>query len=36
VEPGDTPELLAARVFREECRAYPDAIRAVLESVRKS
>jgi len=30
VEPGDTPETLAARVFREECVAYPDAIAAVL------
>jgi folate-dependent phosphoribosylglycinamide formyltransferase PurN len=23
----DTPETLAARVFREECQAYPDALR---------
>jgi phosphoribosylglycinamide formyltransferase-1 len=23
----DTPESLAARVFEEECRAYPEAIR---------
>jgi phosphoribosylglycinamide formyltransferase-1 len=30
VEPGDTPETLAARVFREECIAYPEAIGAVL------
>ena len=36
VEPGDTPEVLAARVFREECLAYPDAIRRVLGAVRKS
>jgi phosphoribosylglycinamide formyltransferase-1 len=36
VEPGDTPELLAARVFREECLAYPEAIRQVLGAVRKS
>lgn len=27
VEPGDTPEDLAARVFVEECIAYPEAIR---------
>lgn len=26
---GDTPETLAARVFDEECRAYPEAIRAI-------
>ncbi|MBI1303444.1 MAG: phosphoribosylglycinamide formyltransferase [Phycisphaera sp.] len=30
VETGDTPEALAARVFREECIAYPEAIAAVL------
>jgi folate-dependent phosphoribosylglycinamide formyltransferase PurN len=36
VEPGDTPEVLAARVFREECLAYPDAIRRVLGAVRNS
>ncbi|MBU3683674.1 MAG: phosphoribosylglycinamide formyltransferase [Phycisphaerales bacterium] len=36
VEPGDTPELLAARVFREECLAYPEAIRRALGAVRKS
>jgi phosphoribosylglycinamide formyltransferase-1 len=36
VEPGDTPELLAARVFREECLAYPEAIRQVVGGVRKS
>lgn len=28
VEPGDTPESLGARVFEEECIAYPQAIRA--------
>lgn len=28
---GDTPELLAARVFDEECRAYPEAIRLFAE-----
>ncbi len=27
VEPDDTPESLAARVFQEECRALPEAIR---------
>jgi folate-dependent phosphoribosylglycinamide formyltransferase PurN len=25
----DTPETLAARVFAEECEAYPEAIRLV-------
>lgn len=28
--PGDTPETLAARVFEQECIAYPDAIRLHL------
>ena len=27
VEPNDTPETLAARVFDAECEAYPEAIR---------
>jgi len=27
----DTPETLAARVFREECEAYPEAIRLFAE-----
>jgi len=27
VEPGDTPETLAERVFEQECIAYPEAIR---------
>jgi formyltetrahydrofolate-dependent phosphoribosylglycinamide formyltransferase len=27
VEDGDTPDTLAARVFRAECEAYPEAIR---------
>jgi phosphoribosylglycinamide formyltransferase-1 len=27
VEEGDTPDSLAARVFRAECEAYPEAIR---------
>ncbi|MCZ6688399.1 MAG: phosphoribosylglycinamide formyltransferase [Planctomycetota bacterium] len=31
VEEGDTPETLAARVFEEECEAYPDAIRLFAE-----
>jgi len=30
----DTPESLAARVFTEECKAYPDAIRRMLAGVR--
>ncbi|MEX0586595.1 MAG: phosphoribosylglycinamide formyltransferase, partial [Pirellulales bacterium] len=29
VEPGDTPESLAARVFAAECEAYPEAIRLI-------
>lgn len=28
---GDTPETLAARVFVEECRLYPEAIRLIAE-----
>src|SRR5262249_1110183 len=28
---GDTPETLAARVFEQECEAYPEAIRMVAE-----
>lgn len=31
VAPGETPESLAERVFREECRAYPEAIRLLIE-----
>jgi phosphoribosylglycinamide formyltransferase-1 len=27
VEEGDTPDSLAARVFEQECKAYPEAIR---------
>jgi hypothetical protein len=27
---GDTPEILAARVFGEECRAYPEALRQLI------
>ncbi len=30
VEPDDTPETLAARVFEEECIAYPEALRLCL------
>ncbi len=33
VEVGDTPEILAARVFSLECQTYPAAIRGVLESL---
>ena len=31
VHPDDTPKTLAARVFEEECRAYPEAIRLYAE-----
>ncbi len=31
VAPGDTPDTLAARVFAEECRTYPEAIRLFAE-----
>jgi phosphoribosylglycinamide formyltransferase-1 len=30
VLPGDTPETLAARVFAEECLAYPQALRMLI------
>jgi phosphoribosylglycinamide formyltransferase-1 len=30
VLPGDTPDALAARVFEQECLAYPEAVRLVL------
>ncbi len=30
VMPGDSPETLAARVFEQECIAYPEAIRRTL------
>jgi phosphoribosylglycinamide formyltransferase-1 len=30
VLPGDSAEALAARVFQEECLAYPEALRQVL------
>lgn len=32
VHPDDTAETLAARVFEQECIAYPQAIRQVLEN----
>ena len=31
VMPGDTPETLAARVLAEEHRAYPEAVRLMIE-----
>ncbi|HWA82044.1 MAG TPA: phosphoribosylglycinamide formyltransferase, partial [Fimbriimonadaceae bacterium] len=31
VEPGDTPETLAARVLKEEHRAYVEALRKVID-----
>jgi len=31
VRDDDTPDTLAARVFRQECRAYPEAIRLFAE-----
>lgn len=31
VEADDTPETLGARVFAEECRLYPEAIRLIAE-----
>ena len=31
VKEDDTPESLAARVFEEECKAYPQAIRLIAE-----
>lgn len=34
VLPGDTPETLAERVFREECAAYPEAIRRVAAKMK--
>ncbi len=32
VQPDDTPEDLAARVFQEECVAYPEAIQLFVEN----
>ncbi|MCC7203905.1 MAG: phosphoribosylglycinamide formyltransferase [Phycisphaeraceae bacterium] len=34
VLPGDTPDTLAARVFEQECIAYPQAIRKIAAEVR--
>lgn len=34
IVPGDTPETLAARVFIEECKAYPEAIRKFADEFR--
>lgn len=31
VLPGDTPESLAERVFKEECIAYPEAVRLLAQ-----
>jgi len=31
VEPGDTADTLAARVFEQECEAYPEAIRLWIQ-----
>ncbi|MBT8485957.1 MAG: phosphoribosylglycinamide formyltransferase [Phycisphaerales bacterium] len=31
VKPGDTPEELAARVFVEECHAYPEAVQRIAD-----
>lgn len=30
VLPGDTPDTLAARVFEQECLAYPEALRSLI------
>lgn len=35
VLPDDTPESLAARVFEQECEAYPEAIATFIENRRK-
>lgn len=35
VLPDDTPESLAARVFTEECAAYPEAIRLALSRMNR-
>ena len=31
VQPGDTPDTLAARVFEQECLAYPEALRQLFD-----
>lgn len=33
VLPNDTPDTLAARVFDEECKAYPEAVRLIAEGL---
>jgi phosphoribosylglycinamide formyltransferase-1 len=33
VRPGDTADTLAARVFEQECIAYPEAIRIVSRAI---
>jgi folate-dependent phosphoribosylglycinamide formyltransferase PurN len=33
VEPADTPQTLAARVFAAECEAYPRALTDYLRSL---
>ena len=33
IRPGDTPEVLSARILEEEHRAYPEAISRVLEGL---
>jgi phosphoribosylglycinamide formyltransferase 1 len=33
VLPGDTPDALAARVFEQECLAYPEAIRQYIAAL---
>jgi phosphoribosylglycinamide formyltransferase-1 len=33
VLPGDTPDMLAARVFDLECRAYPEALQLLFSRV---
>lgn len=33
VLPGDSPEQLASRVFKEECRLYPEVINAIAAGV---
>jgi phosphoribosylglycinamide formyltransferase-1 len=35
VHPTDTPDTLAARVFEQECLAYPEAIRMYMEKAKK-
>ena len=35
VLPADTPDSLAARIFEQECQAYPEAIRMHIEAKRR-